>query len=81
MEATSPAAWLSAATPAHWTKALAEIKKFWCSFCRVRANWQRINDAVLNALTSITLEEMAQPFGVLAEPHQNLVHLTSLHPQ
>ena len=51
------------------------------SFCRVRGNWQRINDAVLNALASINLEEMAQPFGVLAQPAQNLVHLSSLDPQ
>ena len=51
------------------------------SFCRVRGNWQRINDAVRNALASITLEEMAQPFGVPADPTSNLVHLGSLDPQ
>jgi FeS assembly SUF system regulator len=32
------------------------------SVCRVRTNWQRINDAVRGALEQITLEEMAQPF-------------------
>ena len=51
------------------------------SFCKVRGNWQRINEAVHDALASISLEEMAQPFGVLAEPPRNLVHLTSLDPQ
>ena len=51
------------------------------SFCKVRGNWQRINEAVHNALASISLEEMAQPFGVLAQPAQNLVHLSSLDPQ
>jgi FeS assembly SUF system regulator len=30
------------------------------SLCRVRANWQRINDAVRRALDGITLAEMAQ---------------------
>jgi FeS assembly SUF system regulator len=29
--------------------------------CGVRSNWQRINDALLAALTGITLAEMAQP--------------------
>jgi FeS assembly SUF system regulator len=31
------------------------------SSCRVRTNWQKINDAVRGALEQITLEEMAQP--------------------
>lgn len=30
------------------------------SLCRVRANWQRINDAVRKALDGITLADMAQ---------------------
>jgi FeS assembly SUF system regulator len=29
--------------------------------CRVRTNWQRINEAVRGALEQISLEEMAQP--------------------
>ena len=32
------------------------------AFCRVRANWQRINRAVRDALGSVTLEEMAEPW-------------------
>jgi FeS assembly SUF system regulator len=36
------------------------------SSCRVRTNWQRINDAVRGALEQINLEEMAQP---LPEQH------------
>ena len=32
------------------------------SVCRVRTNWQRINDAVRGALEQVTLAEMAQPF-------------------
>ena len=62
----------------------AEIGEGECvqeSFCRVRGNWQRINEAVNNALSSITLEEMAQPFGVPIEVTRNLVHLGSLDPQ
>src|SRR5438045_5377729 len=31
------------------------------SLCSVRANWQRINDAVRNALAGVTLAEMAEP--------------------
>lgn len=36
-----------------------------CSYeatCRVRSNWQRINQAVSGALGSITLAEMAEPW-------------------
>ena len=36
-----------------------------CSYeatCRVRSNWQRINQAVSGALEGITLEEMAEPW-------------------
>jgi len=36
-----------------------------CSYeaiCRVRGNWQRINQAVSDALAGITLEEMAEPW-------------------
>ena len=50
------------------------------SICRVRGNWQRINDAVTGALSSITLEEMAQPFGVSSTTTQTLVSLGSLTP-
>jgi len=32
------------------------------SVCRVRTNWQKINDAVRGALEQITLDQMAQPF-------------------
>jgi FeS assembly SUF system regulator len=39
------------------------------SSCRVRTNWQKINDAVRGALEQITIEEMAQPFpGAASEP-------------
>jgi len=31
------------------------------AFCRVRGNWQRINHALRQALSEITLEEMARP--------------------
>ena len=31
--------------------------------CSVRANWQRINDAVFSALESIRLSDMAEPGG------------------
>lgn len=31
------------------------------SFCPVRGNWHRINDAIRRALTAITLAEMTQP--------------------
>jgi FeS assembly SUF system regulator len=31
------------------------------SLCSVRANWQRINGAVRNALAEVTLAEMAEP--------------------
>jgi Rrf2 family protein len=33
------------------------------SVCRVRTNWQKINDAVRGALEQISLQEMAQPFS------------------
>jgi FeS assembly SUF system regulator len=33
------------------------------AFCRVRRNWQLINDAVRQALQRITLEEMAQTWS------------------
>ncbi|HVS63705.1 MAG TPA: SUF system Fe-S cluster assembly regulator, partial [Thermoanaerobaculia bacterium] len=36
-----------------------------CSYeatCRVRSNWQRINQAVSGALAGISLEEMAEPW-------------------
>ena len=45
------------------------------SSCRVRTNWQRINDAVRGALEQITLEEMAQPFPGAASPESSLVPL------
>ena len=49
------------------------------SFCLVRGNWQKINEAVRSALASISLEEMAHPFSVpLGEAGQNLVHLGSI---
>lgn len=49
------------------------------SFCLVRGNWQKINEAVRNALASISLEEMAHPFSVPpAAAGQNLVHLGSI---
>ncbi len=51
------------------------------SFCMVRGNWQRINDAVRNALNGISLEEMAHPFRVLpGEASRNLVHLGNVTP-
>jgi FeS assembly SUF system regulator len=31
------------------------------SYCTVRANWQRVNDIVLQALQAITLQQMTQP--------------------
>lgn len=44
--------------------------------CRVRANWQKINDAVRGALEQITLQDMAQPFRELPEPAPDtLVHI------
>ena len=51
------------------------------SVCRVRTNWQRINDAVRGALEQITLVEMAQPgmgqpFSATASEHE-LVPLRS----
>ena len=33
------------------------------SFCSVRGNWQRINEAIRGALEQITLAEMAHPGG------------------
>jgi FeS assembly SUF system regulator len=46
------------------------------SVCRVRTNWQRINDAVRGALEQITLEEMAQPFSEgAAAPRETLTPL------
>lgn len=33
------------------------------SFCGVRANWQRINDAIRQALENITLAEMTHPIS------------------
>ena len=38
------------------------------SSCRVKTNWNKINDAVRGALEQITLEEMAQPFADSAPP-------------
>lgn len=38
------------------------------TMCGVRTNWQRINDALLTALTGITLAEMALPLPP-REPH------------
>ena len=43
------------------------------SSCRVRTNWQKINDAVRGALEQITLEEMAQPFPGSASAEETLV--------
>ncbi|HXS40585.1 MAG TPA: SUF system Fe-S cluster assembly regulator [Stellaceae bacterium] len=38
-------------------------------FCATRPHWRRINDAVSAALSTVTLAEMAMPFGVpLARP-------------
>lgn len=37
------------------------------SGCAVRANWQRINQMVLQALDRITLEQMTQPIGRMSE--------------
>jgi FeS assembly SUF system regulator len=38
-------------------------------FCATRPHWRRINDAVSAALGTVTLAEMAMPFGVpLARP-------------
>lgn len=50
------------------------------AFCRVRANWQRINSVVREALGSVTLEEMAAPWRGARRPpaapaRQPLVHL------
>jgi DNA-binding IscR family transcriptional regulator len=39
--------------------------------CPVRTNWHRINQAIHEALETITLAEMAQPLG------QQLVNLTN----
>lgn len=38
------------------------------SSCSVRANWQRINVAVRQALAGVTLAEMAQPTYVVSPP-------------
>jgi FeS assembly SUF system regulator len=43
--------------------------------CAVRGNWQRINEAIRNALENITLAEMAQPLP------QRLVTLGHSHAQ
>ena len=52
------------------------------SICRVRGNWQKINDAVRGALESISLEEMAQPLVLPLDPgSEHLVHIGSLRPQ
>lgn len=45
------------------------------SSCRVRTNWQKINDAVRGALEQITIEEMAQPFPGSGSAEQTLVPL------
>jgi len=46
------------------------------SVCRVRTNWQRINEAVRGALEQISLAEMAQPLpGTLPPPDDRLVPL------
>jgi FeS assembly SUF system regulator len=45
--------------------------------CQVRANWQRINAAVLGALAGITLAEMALPFTSHSEA--KLVTLGGAH--
>ncbi len=45
------------------------------SSCRVRTNWQKINDAVRGALEQITLEEMAQPFPDSGSAEDTLVPL------
>lgn len=48
------------------------------SVCRVRDNWQMINDAVRGALESISLAEMARPLGFpTTSPTLGLVHLGS----
>ena len=47
--------------------------------CRVRGNWQRINEAVRGALESISLEEMALPMGTPQEERiETLVSLGSM---
>jgi len=38
------------------------------SVCRVRTNWQKINDAVRGALEQVTMAEMAQPLPGVAPP-------------
>jgi FeS assembly SUF system regulator len=48
------------------------------SVCRVRGNWQVINDAVRGALENISLAEMAQPLGFPpSSTSEGLVHLGS----
>ena len=37
------------------------------SGCSVRANWQKINRAVLSALQQINLEQMTQPMGEIVD--------------
>lgn len=37
------------------------------SSCSIRANWQRINRAILQALERITLEDMTRPIGRAVE--------------
>ena len=43
------------------------------SVCRVRTNWQRINDAVRGALEQISLEEMAQPLPGTTGPGEDVL--------
>jgi FeS assembly SUF system regulator len=46
------------------------------SVCRVRTNWQRINDAVRGALEQISIAEMAQPLpGAAGSSEETLVPL------
>lgn len=48
------------------------------SFCGVRENWLKINEAVRNALDSISLEEMARPLVLpLGSSGQGLVRIST----
>ena len=52
------------------------------SVCRVRTNWQMINDVVRDALASISLAQMAQPWSLpLGSSAPALIQIGSTSPQ
>lgn len=48
------------------------------AICPLRSNWQRINQAVRQALEGITLAEMTQPLGGRRVPHTSPLEQTAL---